>query len=55
MRSKIEKKIKNFDGRVETIPMIPHNLGFGSILEMTLLGGRWDPLEGSRGTGEIEN
>ena len=37
---KNENKPKNFDGPVKTIPMIPHNPGFGWILEMTLLGGR---------------
>ena len=42
------KKIKNFDGLVKTILMIPHNPGFGQIL-MTLLGGRRDPSEGSWG------
>ena len=31
--------------------MIPHNLCFGYILEMTVLGGRRDPSEGSWGDG----
>ena len=39
---------------MEMILLIPHNLGFGSILEMTLLGGCWDPLKVSWRTGEVE-
>ena len=51
--------MKNFDGPVETILMIPHNPGFGWILEMTLLGGRWEAagtlrrVPGRRG--EVQN
>ena len=33
------KKIKNFDGRIEAIMLMPHNLVFGSTPEMTVLGG----------------
>ena len=43
VRSKI-KNIKKKFGLVKTIPMIPHNPGFGWILEMTLLGGRWEAV-----------
>ena len=46
-----EKNSKNFDGRVETIPLIPHNQGFVPTPEKTLLGGRRDPSEGSSGGG----
>ena len=42
-----KKKSKNFDGHVETIPLIPHNLGFVLTPETTLLGGRRDPSEGT--------
>ena len=52
MRSKIKNIKKNF-GLVKTIPMIPHNPGFGWILEMTLLGGRWEATRTlRRGPGE---
>ena len=44
-----EKFSKKFDGHVETILLIPHNLGFVPTPEMTLLGGRRDPSEGSWG------
>ena len=49
MRGEVEneKNEKNFDGRVETFPLIPHNLGSGPTPEMTLTGGRRDPSEGS--------
>ena len=58
VRSKI-KNIKKKFGLVKTIPMIPHNPGFGWILEMTLLGGRWEATRtlrrGPWGTGEVKN
>ena len=51
--------MKNFDGTVETILMIPNNPGLGWILEMTLLGGHWEAAgtlwRGPEGTGEVEN
>ena len=58
VRSKIKNIKKNF-GLVKMIPMIPHNPGFGWILEMTLLGGRWEATRtlrrGPGETGEVKN
>ena len=56
---KNERKLKNFDRPVDTIQMIPHNPGFGWILEMTLSGGRLEATgtlqRGPGGTGGVEN
>ena len=38
-RAKNTKNFKNFDGRIETILLMPHNLVFGLTPEMTFLGG----------------
>ena len=58
VRSKIKNIKKNF-GLFKTIPIIPHNPGFGWILEITLLGGRWEATRtlrrGPGETGEVKN
>ena len=58
MRSKI-KNIKKKFGLVKTILMIPHNPGFGWILEMTLSEGRLEATgtlqRGPGETGGVEN
>ena len=48
---KTKKKFKTFEGRIETIPMIPHYPGFCPILEMTLWGGHRDPSVRTWGDG----
>ena len=54
-----ENKSNHFDRPVDTIQMIPHNPGFGWILEMTLSGGRLEATgtlqRGPGGTGGVEN
>jgi len=50
-----EKFQKKLDRRVKTVLLIPHNPGFVPTPEMTLLGGRWDPSEGSSGDSEVKN
>ena len=50
--AKNTKNFKNFDGRIETLPLMRHNLGFGltpEIWERTVLGGSQDHSEGSWG------
>ena len=39
VRPKVQKISQKFDGRIETIPLMPHNSGFGSIPEINVFFG----------------
>ena len=48
-RAKNTKNFKKFDGRIETITLMPHNLVFGSTPEMTVFWGVPGPFGGVLG------
>ena len=55
-RAKNTKNFKKFDGRIETITLMPHNLVFGSTPEMTVFfGGSRTLWRGPRVTGRAKN
>ena len=45
----VHKKHPIFYLCIQTVPMIPYVVGIDLVIEMTLLGSRWDHLEGSLG------